>query len=82
MSTWRNPTFMRRRHLRLMAEEQQRLALSLQRRQLMVNVEGLEELARHLAAQVAALPADGHLLDAVPDAAADSPPAAPPKPMH
>lgn len=81
MSTWGKPTFMRRRHMRLMAEEQQRLALSLQRKHLKVTVDGLEEMARHMAAQVAALPADRHLRDAALDAA-DSPPDVPPKPMH
>lgn len=34
MSTWRNPTYMRRRQLRLMAEEQQRQYLHMQRAQL------------------------------------------------
>ena len=82
MSTWRNPTFVRRRHMRLMAEEQLRLALRLQRQQLKSTAEGFDEMARHMAAQVAALPADRHLLDAALDAAADSPPGVPPKPMH
>lgn len=35
MTTWRNPTYMRRRQLRLMAEEQQRQLLQMQRAQLL-----------------------------------------------
>lgn len=56
MTTWRNPTYMRRRQMRLMAEEQQRLLLRLQRQHLQAAMGGLADMAQQMAAQVAALP--------------------------
>ena len=70
MTTWRNPNFMRRRQMRLMAEEQQRLVLRLQRQQLRAAADGLAEIAQHLAQELAALPAHQSALDAALDATA------------